>query len=744
MTGHPVADRGFEARLSPPPMTTSKLDAFISDRRLLPATRAALLLRVCMIAQAVRPQLLERYWSELKAVANHLPASSRGSFEGLKGTLEPPAPASLGGFARKIVDDLAAAERGGNREATLAVLRDCEQRIKSRWWPVGKRPASLALVRLWIDVDRRDGLMHLHHARQEVQTNLLIRENDRSPLDPDDWRAVRKSCPPATQKAVAELLERDDPQLRLPAELADEAAEKLCQELFSGGWDDREAGNKRDKALARYMKLVDTVVKTAPEVAERLLGRWFRATAETAFYNERWVVRFFALFKIVRQWCSYPALEPRLAVYVSSSAPKHLRDAVLAYAAGLKPKTAEEADAAWAALEPTLSDRGPAEHWFLLTILRGGLREHALEMARRSTRAAQILPCLRRAWLYEEPDSARAIIRPEDVTGDAIDELLLRDKEGRVTFLRERTTSGQRPLPTVMWGPPNVLDIVAAITKSTDNAAVRGRAALGSWYPKTQPAESQFSVVVRIHGYGQHLYEDFDRILVATLVAWGDAHPDEIGRVTRTMWDAMRVEIKSNVRFDLIRNDIFERCQAVLCAHPPTVMEFVSWIGAELVKQPVQQQEGDTIYTFQLNERAPFLFALLGAQKVAKFSAQRCDEIIKQAISTYAASDELLTAAAQLYAADKGWSALEPPKLKQTSQLAAWQLGVLETSVRDILLALAGDVATDVGGAITGDAADAVTANVASDTSGVAADVAMPRGADDGRKGADDRPALAP
>lgn len=666
-------------------MTTSTIDSLVSDPRLQPAARAVLLLRVCVIAQALRPDLLERYWGELKALSDQLPASSRESFEGLRDTLEPPAPASLGGLARRIADALASAEREGDDDAMLAALHDGERRIKRHWWPSGKGSAWDTLVRAWIDVDRQAGLLHIDRLPRALRRNLLIRENDRAPLSSEEWETAHQLVPGAARAAIEELLDRDDPRLELTSSVAEEVGRDLLKAMFKGGGEDRAAEQKRDAARDRYVKLVKTAAEPSPETAERLLEQWFQETAETRFFSERWLARFWDLFRVVALWASFPKLEPRLADYVRANAPEHVREAALAHAAGLKAETAAEADDAWAALEPQLSEKGPAEHWFLLTVLRGGLPEHALEMAGRSPRAAEIVPCLRRAWLYEYPDSARTTIGPKDVAGDEIAEFLLRDQKGRVKLLRDRTQKGQAPLPTAMWKPPSVLDVVAGIG---EGAAAEG-AAVGSWYTKTEAKENQFQVFVRINGYGQHLYERLDPILLQTLVAWDDAHPDEVDRVTERMWETMRREIKPNIRFDLLRNDLLDRCQNALGAHPEAVGRFVQWIRRELVQQAVRQQEGDTIYTFQLNEKAPFLYAMLAAQRVAPFSARRCDEIIEQALD-HPADDDLLSAAGQLYAADKGLAGLDPPGGRTLgTQLSAWQLGVVETAFRDLLAALA-------------------------------------------------------
>lgn len=669
-------------------MTASRLDALVSDARLVPSGRALLLLRVCHMAQAFRPDVLPKYWEQLKGLSKHLPASSRESFDGLHDSIEPPAPAELGGFGGSIVAALEEARRSGSHEVMLRALADCQRRITGRLWPSGKSAAWEALVRAWIDVDREGAFPQLHRLKAAAQSNLLVRENDRSPLSPTEWSTARAQVPAAVRGAIDVILDRDEPRLELPTEVAEATGQALVEDMFRGGADDREAEARREAARQRLLKLVKLAGGPTPELATRLLQRWFTTTAETVFFSERWLSRFFALFRVVGTWCSYPSLAPGLMDFLKR-APAHLRSAVLAHAAALQANTPAEADAAWAAVEGELTDKGPAEHWFLLTLLRAGMPEHALEMARRSARAEQIVPCLRRAWLYEHPDSARAAIAAQDLAGDEIAEFLHNDREGRVEFLRKRTDNGQLPLPANMWKAPDLGDIIAEIG---GRAGTARNAAMGTWYAKTVKPEEQFAIFVRISGYGQHLYENLDPILLASLAAWDEAHPEEAGRVTRKMWETMQGPLKAHVRMDLVRNDIVERCQAVLGAHPVTAGEFMQWIRSELVQKQVREQVGTTIYTFQLNDNAPFLYGLVIAEKLAKVSARRCDEVLTIAVGDYTASDALMTAAAQLYASDKGMSGLEPPvALKQPSQLGAWQAGVVQAAFKEILAALVVD-----------------------------------------------------
>jgi hypothetical protein len=686
-----LPEPGELVRPSEPSEAGPSLDELVSDPRLTPGARALLLLRVCTLAQLVRPDLVERYLGDLKKAARDLPEASRESFDGLQQTLEPPPPASLEGFAREIAEAVDAANHAQGHDAKVAAIRECEQRISRRRWPSGKKAAWETLVRSWVEVERAEGLKRLQHLPRVVRTNVLVRENGRTPLGALEWQAVHEKDSRAACDAVKVLLDQeDDPHLELPEGLARTVGMNDLTLMFSGAADDPTSESVRDQARARWLKLIKAVAAASPDVAPPLFDQWFRNAVHSRVYAERWLSRFFELLQVLTVWASYPALEPRLDAFLRSpNVPEAYRDALRAHAAGLKAESPDDADAAWASVEPELTDKVAAEQWFLVTLLRSGLPEHALELARRSANADQLVPCLCRIWLYQDADSARPAIAAEELGGDSIAAFLLRDREGRVEFLRKCTGYGQSELPETMWRPPSALDLLREMDHVGTGGTSTTGGVTGSWYAKTVPAEDQFAVFVRINGGGQHLHESFDPILLETLVAWDESHPDEVPRVMGRAWETMQRPITEYIRLDLLRDNIFERCRAVLAARPETMQRFVDWIRAELVEQPVQEVVGDTTYTFQLGEHAPFVFALQGAQNVARASARRCDEVLTNAVASYPASDELLAAAARLYAADKGMAALDPPAtLNSPMQLEAWQLGVLDAGLNDVIAAL--------------------------------------------------------
>jgi len=679
----------------------TSVDRVLSDRNLLAEPRALLLLRICQVAQAFRPELLQRYWKPLRELSGSLPAEHREAFEGLRATAEPPAKASLGKFAQEIV---AAADRGTKMAKTSRaeagrILRDADARLRKRWWPFGKRPAWMALVQAWCEVDRTEALKLLDKIPRGVQQNTVARLNDVSPLTPDEWDLAHQHAGSyeGILPVLDEMLGRDNPVLRLSARLAEAEGARLLSEVHLKAPSDdaaRKVEAQRNKALQRYLKLVKCVNEVSADVAESLMESLLTATATTNLYDETWPERFSLMRQLINVWFEFPAQRQKALSFLTQKTPKHLRDFCLAQWHACLPASPEEAAGAWQSLAKVCRDTAGSEAWFLVTLLRRGLGEVAMSMARSSPRAAELLPRIRRAWLLVNPETAVSAIAPQDLEGDLISQfLLLGTTRERVEFLRRRTENGQTAMPKEMWKRPDILTIAASLP---DKDSAVGRAsgdpaerALLSLYRKDQAPDRQFQDYMRMHGFGEYSHDEVDPHLLATLVAWDEEHGEEVNSLLSRMWNTMKPPTDL-LRLDVLRNPIFERCQTLFAARPASLNElFIQWVKRTLVDNTVQEQVGDTIYTFSLKDIVPFLYCLLSAQKVAKLSAKRCDEILTCAIRYYTASEDLMTAAAELFASDKGLKAMQPPApLKESWNLKAWQLGVVQVSLQEIVSAL--------------------------------------------------------
>ncbi len=667
------------------------VDETLAKPDLLPEAGALLLLRVCQLAQTLCPGLLSTYWEVLLRVHQHLKGSDLEAFQGLRSSLEPSQRRSLGGFAQSIVDSVsdAIAAVAYDRQEALGKLRDCEQRLRRRRWPFGKQPAWVSLITAMEALDRPAALALIGKIRGATQRNLLVQWNRRAALSMHEWDIACRHqgvfggvCP-----TILEILDSDHPFLHLSPSLAKKVGHMLLPKIHQAvaqGADERKVEQEREESLNRYRKLVGCLAEETTDTAESLLESLFMDTVGASRFNETWPDRFTALRHLIRFWVSWPGLRDRAKAFLMAKAPKHLRDLCLTEWWVWSADSPAQADDAWESLRAECSDPQTVEAWFLVSLVMRGWGQTALDRARSCDRSQALLPQVRRAWLCLSPETARSAISKEDVAGDAIGEFfLLPPTTDRMEFLRSMTECGKRSLPKPFWTQPS-------ITALLPNDLSRSEAqALLHIYSKKESADKQFREYVRLHGYANYGYEDIDVYVMAALVAWGDAHPQEIEAVCSRMWNAMKPD-ESLLTLDVLRNAIFERCRVLFAADPALLTEqFVDWVKRTLVDRQVRYQAGDTIYTLSFKETVPFLFCLLAAQKVAAVSIERCDEIIRLAIAKYTADEDLMAAASSLYASDKGLKAITPPTaLKGKDSLEAWQRGVIQASIHRILAAM--------------------------------------------------------
>jgi hypothetical protein len=211
-------------------------------------------------------------------------------------------------------------------------------------------------------------------------------------------------------------------------------------------------------------------------------------------------------------------------------------------------------------------------------------------------------------------------------------------------------------------------------------------------YGKNEPLKNQFKEYVRMNGYSKYDYRELDPYLLTTLTTWDNKHPEEVKSLFSNMWNA----IKPNddiLTCDILRSNIFERCYTVFSVSPQCFDKlFVKWIKRKLVDNSVTQHSGDMVRSLSLNPMVPFLYCLLGAEKVSIISANRCDDIVKRAISMYTAEGYLIESAAKLFTNNKGLSAIKPPvDLYEPHYLQNWQIGVIEASTKEILSMIMGE-----------------------------------------------------
>ncbi|MDD5542335.1 MAG: hypothetical protein PHX83_04105 [Acidobacteriia bacterium] len=683
------------------PLTTetilAQIDAVLADPKVFENVRAFLLLRICQITQVFRPDVYEKYFPKLQQMSGRLNIEQRQAFDALAGLKKSSAKQQGGKFAQSVAASVETASQkaSSNPEEARTLLRHCCQRIVQRKWPWGKKASWAALLPSWAEVDRAEALKYIGKVPVNSQNNLLQRLNDRSPLNPEEWDFVQRHAGSwaGIKPLLCEILDREKPVLNLGKALTEDLSRMIRAQVHATSTvadAERKMETEREKALQRYLRLVQVTQQRSPDEAEALMEALLVDSFTTKRFNEKWAERFTYLRELINVWANLPSHQEKAKTFLREKTPAHLRDFCLAQWYGVSCSKAADAFEAWKELEPLCKDKVTTEAWFLITLLRRGLGEAALELTRNSPRSAELFPRVRRAWIFLNPETAASVVRAEDLAGDVVGQfMLLGASDKRMEFLRERSVKGSDSLPSAFWARNDLMDVVNLLDSKKRTAATAYERVRLSLYSKSEKADNQFTDYIRMHGYGEYSCDQVDPFLLAALAVWDDAHPEEVKSLIKAMWKVIK-PFPSELRFDLLRNSIFERCYTVFAARPEAMTSaFVQWVKSEAVDKSVQEQVGTTIYTFRLNDVAPFLYCLLGAQKVGRFSAKRCDELLTSALRLYTANEDLIGSAAQLYAVDKGLNAIQPPtSLKNSTHLQPWQMGVAEVSLKSIITTL--------------------------------------------------------
>lgn len=251
----------------------AQVERVLASDTLRPVPHAVLLLRTCQFAQTFRPDVFTKYWPRLRDANSRLPADMREDFEGLRSGVEPPA-TSVGKFAReitaRIADALTTADSAPQKAREL--LGECEEAIRKRWWPFGKQPAWTALVQAMAPLDREGALTLIGRVPRPVQKNVLSRMNDTEPLTAAQWDLAHQhgGMFGGIMPVLHELLDREDVVLHLSEKLALAVGDSLRGDVHATSFDgsgSRELENKRDTAMGRYLRLVESVRADALDMA---------------------------------------------------------------------------------------------------------------------------------------------------------------------------------------------------------------------------------------------------------------------------------------------------------------------------------------------------------------------------------------------------------------------------------------------------------------------------------------------
>lgn len=655
------------------------VDELLADAQLLPVPRAVLLLRVCQWARGSRPDLIQIYLPMLLEIGKELPGKLATEFTGLRQALDAPAVTAgspeLGQFAAAIIDQvnqasgLAATDPG----AALQVFRQCEEKLRTSWLRPGKEPAWIALVNAWADVNRSEGLPHIHRLPVGEQQYLLERQHKREPLTAAEWEMAQTALGTLDLlvEVAIELLIEDEADVALPATLAEKVADRFLALITVPPpiHDKVNQIEEQDHAFAGFSRLIACLSPRTPEVAESLLERGFAALSESEHFARQWPDRFTWLRRLLNLWVQFVELRPLALRYLARSAPAHLRDFCLAHWYAMTPSNLVEILDSWEALQAACKDRKNSEAWFLVMLVRRGREPEALALARASTQSDKLLPRIYRAWLQEHPETAPAGVKLGDFKDDLLGRFLfLKTTEERLGFLRSHSRNGQTSLPAELWSRPN---------SGESNASAR---TLYGWYTINEAPARQFGEYARLHGYRNFRHEALDRILLTTLIAWDEQDSSAVEELLGHMWSAIEVR-ELDLHGGLVRDVLLQRCQMVFAARPFSfIKSFVCGLlpEAHATRRASAGWRGPVLM--------PFSLCLHGAIGVGEFCSKRRDAMLTYALREFKCDTSRAALAARVYAADKGLKAIHSPtSIAEKPLREAWQRSVVEASLSRVL-----------------------------------------------------------
>ncbi len=643
-----------------------------------PQPRAYLLLKLCTLSRLFSPGLFDEFWAKLQSFRKDLPVNSMKDFATLQSLAEPGDAVQQKGFVAEVISQIKVAmEKGATEpEASQQMLKGCEALLKKKWWKSGKAPAWMALVNAWAPLDRKYALQLLSRIDTNTRKNLILEWHEEKPFSVEEWELAQKMLGPfdGIDTVVEQILAAKDAQVVLPELLIGKVAGKLRSTISSS--EEKVDEDQQTAALDKYMHLIENVSRDDLNAGISLMKELYHSVVKNeALFSGDFMKGFSVLGKVINRWSNLKNHQPEAGKYIAEGTPKFLRDFALAQWYAMVGDTAEEIRSAYEEMLRQVTNTGDAEAWFFVLLISRGLPKTAWELVEQSQHKARLLPDMSRALICQYPETAREMLPVPDAKADPIGHfIMLSTADEWMNFLRSSTNNGATAISASFWTKPTVDDALG--TKKRDS--------LYNYYMKTTSKEEMFKTYLRVHGYQFYNHDNFDPYFLAALVHWDELHPEEVAAFGRRLWNSMTPS-DFDLQADIIRNSIFERCRNVLAAHPAALFEFLKWIKGKLVDKAYQFQSGNMLYTLSLKKETLFLFSILAAQQVAKFSARRCDEILLHAIKSYASAYEFnegfVKAAAEIYSSDKGLSAIAEPLDLPDPIKEAWQMGIVEACI---------------------------------------------------------------
>jgi hypothetical protein len=682
------------------------VDTILTGHELNDRPRALLLLSLCQLSLLFSPDKMEHYWSQLVPLQARVPQGCRTDLEEIRSIMESTSKSGAKGFAAEVIADIETARNlaASDIEDATRLLHDCESRLQKRRWPLGKAPARMALVEAWATIDRRYAFELIGTIPARVREGFVRRMNRTQPLLAEDWNiVVHKAGMEQAAQIALKILEDEKPQLLLPREILLKIGEEIrnSMQLVTTSKDEAKLGD----GLARYAKLMMLLVGgEQADLIPTLVEDMYVFLAGTPSLEQIWPNRFAMLASVLEVGISLNALPDEALERFLKKAPSYLVDFVRAHYAALTASSAEVEDV-YTTLQAKTQQSRDAEAWFLVSLVQRGLGSEAMELAEKSDRAGDLLPRLRRVWLCTHPESAGSTISAADMAGDPIGEFLAQGAvHDRVTYLKEATDGGTRSVPGEMWAgagteaqPEGLRGFWKSLTSSAKSldqivSEYLARNPLYSSYRRDTNRSEQFAEYLRIYGYGEYRYSDIDKVLLETLLVWGDEDVAEVRSVLRSMWNAIQPDDQI-LKVDWLRNAILMRCRNVLAADPEVLLQdYLGWFKRELVDKGRYWQSGKTQYTLRFPNTAPLQFCVVSAVAVGSLSPSRRDQILLSGLGEFPRDPSTVEAAAQIYNGDKKMLDLAPPLRLQSNLIEAWQLGVVKNAIPHIFQAMVAQI----------------------------------------------------
>jgi len=600
-----------------------------------------------------------------------------------------------GGFVELCIERIASAAAADSTAKAADELDKCEKEMFRRWWQ-RKRPAWIALISAWEKVDRQRALQLLGKLPDEYRRNWLIQVNKNNPFTKPEWKTIVSKLPaiPGLNPLLEQMLEKEAAVIDADDSILTKFQNYIIDRSIAVVATSEKNEEERQKAFAVLERFIQSVALRDKETAVKMTGSAARKISHSSLMEEE----FSETYTNIRQLENVLlGIAPDTAAafdLFTQNTPDWMHSFVIAHWYGIKVQNGEEAKEAYKKVCELKTDAADGEAWFLVLITRRGLGDTALEIVETSRYRDEMLGRIRRAWVNEDPAVAKEKFSSVMDGNDSVGKFVFaKDPSERANFLREITANGSRNLPKSLWSPPDFTE-VSRIT-NTKSRMSSFTTPYYTFYMKKTPKERRFQEYVRVNANTYYSYSTVDVLLVQALVTMYAEQANEAGQIVKGMWNTMKPGTEI-LFLDLFRNTVMERCRNVLCSDPELyVKTFVRWMKSSMVDSPLQRQEGNMIRTLSFQPTAPFLYCVLGAQSVGRFSAEKRDKIIVEALKGFNIDAKLLRSCAGLYADDKGLDAMEPPASMSADLKFQWQKGVIDAMTP----ALAGEILASGSGA---------------------------------------------